>query len=108
MNDLRSDFMDESDMIKAVEGEAIDPLTLERFAFKSNKVKRIVALHPKASPELLARLAESPDRLTRRNVVLNPQTPKEVLLQLAPTFAGEFFQNPSFDLLLVEGPNLLF
>ena len=99
---------DESEMAKMLEDVELDPPTLERFAFKSFKINRLVARHPNASSELLARLAKSPDKPTRRNVALNPKTSKEVLLELAPAFAGEFFQNPAFDLLLIEDPNLLF
>ena len=99
---------DESEMAKMLEDVELDAPTLESFAFQSFKINRLVARHPNASSELLARLAKSPDKPTRRNVALNPQTSKEVLLELAPTFAAEFFQNPSFDLLLIEDPNLLF
>ena len=99
---------DESEMAKMLEDVELDAPTLERFAFQSFKINRLVARHPNASSELLARLAKSPDKPTRRNVALNPKTSKEVLLELAPTFAGEFFQNPAFDLLLIEDPNLLF
>ena len=98
----------ESEMAKRLEDVELDAHTLESFAFRSFKINRLVALHPNASVELLARLAKSPDKPTRRNVALNPQTSKEVLLSLAPTFAGEFFRNPAFDFLLMEDPNLLF
>lgn len=99
---------DESEMAKMLEDVELDASTLERFAFQSFKINRLVARHPNASSELLARLAKSPDKPTRRNVALNPQTSREVLLSLAPTFAGEFFRNPAFDFLLMEDPNLLF
>jgi hypothetical protein len=108
MSDLVLPLSEESDPAKELEDSDIDPSRLEQLAFRSFKINRIIALHPKASPGLLAKLAESPDKPTRRNVALNAQTSKEVLLVLAPTFAGEFFQNPSFDLLLMEDPNLLF
>ena len=64
-------------------------------------------MHPNTTPEMLAKLAGATDRLTRRGVVTNPQTPKEVLLKLAPSFPGEFFLNPVFDLLLIEDPDVL-
>ena len=108
MSDLVPSSSEESDLARELEDLDIEPSNLERLAFRSFKINRMIALHPKASPELLARLADSPDKPTRRNVALNPQTSKEVLLGLAPTFAGEFFQNASFDLLLIEDPNLLF
>ena len=71
------------------------------------KWERLIAIHPKASENVLIRLAASADRQTRRAVAMNPQTPKDALLKLAPTFPGEFFLNPVFDLLLLEDPNLL-
>lgn len=99
---------DEAEIARMLEDAGLDSSSLEEFAFRSVKLNRGIALHPNASPELLGRLAASPDRVTRRNVTLNPQTPREVLIRLAPTFAGEFFLNPAFDFLLMEDPNLLF
>lgn len=109
MSDLQP-LNSESDVSieKILEDVDLDALTLERLAFRSFKINRMIALHPKASSDLLARLATSPDKPTRRNVALNPETSKEVLISLAPAFAGEFFLNPAFDFLLMEDPNLLF
>jgi len=101
-------ILDESGIAKMLEKADLDLPALESYAFRSFKLNRSIALHPMASPELLTKLAQSPDKSTRRNVALNPQTPREVLLRLAPTFAGEFFLNPAFDFLLMEDPNLLF
>lgn len=100
--------LSESVSLSALDDIDIGADCLEELAFRSAKVNRKIALHPKASPDLLARLAQAPDKQTRRNVTLNPQTPKEVLIDLAPAFAGEFFKNPVFDFLLIEDPNLLF
>jgi hypothetical protein len=108
MSDLRPLVADESEIVKALENVELDLSTLESFAFRSFKINRMIALHPSASSDLLAKLAQSPDKPTRRNVARNPQTSKEVLLHLAPTFAGEFFLNPAFDFLLMEDPNLVF
>lgn len=91
-----------------VDDPATEADVLEAFIGVSFKVNRSIALHNNASPDMLRRLANSPDKLTRRNVALNPQTPKDILMVLAPTFAGQFFLNPVFDLLLLEDPNLLF
>jgi hypothetical protein len=88
-----------------------DPLAetaaLDALIGLSFNLNRSIALHRNASADMLRRLAQSPDKTTRRNVALNPQTPTDVLLALAPTFAGEFFRNPVFDLLLMEDPNML-
>ena len=84
-----------------------NPSALEELAGQSKDLDRKLALHPRAGGALLSRLAQSADKGTRRNVALNPQTPINVLLTLAPTFPGELFQNPVFDLLLLEAPNFL-
>ena len=78
----------ESEVVKALNDVNLESNILDRLAFRSVRVNRLIALHPQASAELLAKLAKSPDRVTRRNVALNPQTSKEVLLELAPSFAG--------------------
>lgn len=83
------------------------PESLESVAGLSAKIDRQIALHQNANAGLLSYLALSKDRVTRRNVVLNPQTPEKVLLKLAPSFPGAFFLNPAFDWLLLENPNLL-
>ena len=91
----------------AVDDPATTAEALEAFVGLSLKLNRSIALHGNASADVLRRLSVSNDRLTRRNVALNPQAPTDVLLKLAPTFAGEFFLNPVFDLLLMEDPKLL-
>jgi hypothetical protein len=100
--------MDESGISRALENRDLDSTSLANFAFRSFKLNRLIALHPNADAALLSKLAQSPDKPTRRNVALHPQTPRDVLLALAPTFPGEFFLNPVFDLLLLTEPNLLF
>jgi hypothetical protein len=108
MIDQKGNFSDESEIARMLEDPELDSCTLESFAFRSFNLNRRIALHPSASPDLLAKLAQSPDKPTRRNVALSPRVPMDVLLQLAPTFAGEFFLNPVFDFLMMEDPNLLF
>lgn len=80
-------------MLLAGQGEAVD---------------RLLAKHPKASSKLLEKLSHSSDKATRKNVVLNANASKDVLLKLAPQFPGDFFKNPAFDWLLLEDPDLLF
>ena len=99
---------DETGISRTLEDMALGSATLANFAFRSFKLNRLIALHPNADVALLTKLAQSPDKPTRRNVALHPQTPRDVLLALAPTFPGEFFLNPAFDLLLLTEPNLLF
>ena len=87
---------------------ASDLAALSALLGISVQADRAIAMHANASPELLKQLSNSIDKQTLRNVVLNPQTPITILLKLAPTFPGEFFLNPVFDLLLMENPNLIF
>ena len=81
---------------------------LEALAGSSEAIDRLLAKHPKAGAVLLEILSHSSDKATRKSVCLNPDTPKETLVRLAPQFPGDFFQNPAFDWLLLEDPNLLF
>ncbi len=88
-----------------------DPATTEdqllSVAGISAAVDRLLAKHSNASAALLEELSHSSDKATRKNVVLNPSTPKESLIRLAPQFPGDFFRNPAFDWLLLEDPDLL-
>ena len=93
---------------EVIDNATCDSTVLSALAGVSVKADRVIARHANAASELLKQLSNSLDKQTRRNVVLNPQTPTAILLQLAPTFPGEFFLNPVFDLLLMENPNLLF
>ena len=81
---------------------------LETIAGVDTSVDRLLAKHPSAGFFLLENLSHSSDKATRKAVVLNPNTPKETLLRLAPQFPSDFFLNPTFDWLLLEDPNLLF
>ena len=81
---------------------------LEALAGSSEAIDRLLAKHPKAGAALLEKLSHSSDKATRKSVCLNPNSPKETLIRLAPQFPGDFFQNPAFDWLLLEDPNLLF
>ena len=56
----------------------------------------------------LIRLSSSTDEPTKHHVALNPNTPSEILLKLAPEFPRAFYKNPAFDWLLLENPDLLF
>lgn len=73
----------------------------------SAAIDRLLAKHSNASAALLEELSHSSDKATRKNVLLNPSTPKESLIRLAPQFPGDFFRNPAFDWLLLEEPDLL-
>lgn len=84
------------------------PEQLAAIAGLIEAVDRLLAKHPEASQDLLERLSHSSDKATRKQVVLNSNAPKAVLVRLAPQFPGDFFKNPVFDWLLLEEPKLLF
>jgi hypothetical protein len=90
---------------------ASDQATPERLAILANdadvRVQRAVAMNHHTSATAIERLSHSSDEVTRRNVVLNANAPRNLLLKLAPQFPNDFFKNPAFDWLLVEDPDLL-
>ena len=75
---------------------------------KNDATNRLLAKHPRASSELLEMLSHSSDKATRKSVCLNPNSPKDILLRLAPQFPSSFYKNPAFDWLILEDPDLLF
>lgn len=81
---------------------------LESAAGVSEVIDRLLAKHPKSNTSLLEKLSHSSDKATRKNVALNANAEKVVLIRLAPQFPGDFFRNPAFDWLLLEDPGLLF
>ncbi|WP_373479225.1 hypothetical protein [Geminocystis sp.] len=87
--------------------ETSSPERLRELAHQDLKLARVVAKNIIAPPDLLAELAHSQDQSTRKAVVSNPNTPKETLLELGSQFPEELLDNPIFDLLLLENPNLL-
>lgn len=100
--------MERSAAIRAASDVETSAAILTKLAGQDASVDRLLAKHPNASAESLERLSHSSDRTTRRNVVLNANASKAVLLRLAPQFPGDFFRNPVFDWLLLEDPDLLF
>ncbi|HBE19856.1 MAG TPA: hypothetical protein DEG17_21590 [Cyanobacteria bacterium UBA11149] len=66
-----------------------------------------IAQNPHTSPEVLRKLANCFDRMTRRNVAANPNIPTDILWELGQQFPQEILNNPIFSLLLLEKPNLV-
>ncbi|MEM7593543.1 MAG: hypothetical protein AAF383_18855 [Cyanobacteria bacterium P01_A01_bin.83] len=59
------------------------------------------------APEILDELVTSEDYLTRKYVAGNPNTPTQTLLNSGEEFPRELLNNPIFDLLVLENPNLI-
>ena len=55
---------------------------------------RQLAQDETTAPEILAELAKSQDYRTRQNVAKNPNTPKEILLNICIEFPSEVMNNP--------------
>lgn len=76
------------------------------------KLARLVAKNSSAPPELLEKLSNGFniyrwDDEVRRNVVANPNTPTNVLIDFAGAYPNEFLQNPILPLLALENPQFL-
>ena len=72
------------------------PKQLEKLIGLGEDVDRLLAEHPKATENLLAKLLLCDDRVTCRNVVLTPIPSSDVSLQLASRFAMVSFGNQTF------------
>lgn len=66
-----------------------------------------IAANPATPSDLLETLAQKSLLSVRRRCTAHFNTPKETLLELAKYFPKEFTQNPVFNLLWIENPNLL-
>lgn len=73
----------------------------------SHELTRLVAKNPSTPPELLFKLANSSDVITRHNVAANPNTPTEVLLKLSTQFPEQLLNNSVFSQLSLENLNLI-
>ena len=87
--------------------ETTPPERLRELAEQDIALARIVAKNPAAPPDLLKELTSTGDKAVRKGATANPNTPSDVLLELGGQFPENLLDNPIFDLLLLENPNLL-
>ncbi len=73
------------------------PERLAVLAEESDALTRIVAKNPSAPVHLLRVLSRSDDEVTRKNVILNPFAPFDVLGDLENQFPELFVDNPSLE-----------
>lgn len=66
-----------------------------------------IAANPQTPIDLLQQLAYSSDRLIRKTVVGNPNTPREILFKLGAEFPESLINNPVWDLLFLEEPTAI-
>ena len=90
--------------------QAKDPGTpaevLTKLAREDVSLSRLVARNPSTPIDMLRELGSSKDTTTRKWVTTNPNTPANVLVSLATQFPIQLLDNPVFDFLLLENPNL--
>jgi Leucine rich repeat variant len=86
---------------------ATPPFVLSTLVHLGTDIAQLVAANPNAEPDLLRQLALSKDAETRKAVTTNPNTPTEVLLELAQEFPRQFIDNSVFPFLLLENPNFV-
>lgn len=86
---------------------ATSPEVLSTLVHLGTDIAQLVAANPNAEPDLLRQLAVSQDSETRKAVTTNPNTPTEVLLELAEEFPRQFIDNSVFPFLLLENPNFV-
>ena len=81
--------------------EAADETTsserLTALVSESDALARIVANNPSAPVRSPARFESSEDEATRKNVILNPFTPYDVLSELENQFTELFVNNPALE-----------
>lgn len=83
------------------------PESLMALLDKDAATNRHLAMHQKASAELLEKLSHSSDEYTRKAVTGNPNIPPETFVRLGQQFPKEFLANPALDLLLLVNPALM-
>ena len=72
--------------------ETTSPERLRILAEQDIALARIVAKNPAAPPNLLKELASTGDKAVRQNVVANPNTPSDVLLELGGAIPRKFVE----------------
>jgi hypothetical protein len=85
--------------------ENTSPEELTKLAKQSIELLIIVAKNDRTNPELLRELATFKDARICQNIASNPNTPKDILFELAKEFPEEFLSNPILPLLWLENPD---
>jgi len=78
--------------------ETTSPERLTALAEESDALARIVAKNLSAPISLLRDLSRSKDEATRKNVIINPRAPYDVLSDLEPQFPEVFVNNLALEL----------
>ncbi len=95
-----------TDLITEAQATTNSPERLRELA-EEPALAFYLAANPATPGDLLRHWATTGMKSIRKRCALNPNTPKETLRELAKYFPEEFIQNPVFNLLWVEDPQLL-
>ena len=80
---------------------------LAELANNSVSLARLVAGNTGTSAGLLLELSRHPDESVRKRVVGNPSAPAKAVMSAGSQFPEQLLENPSFDLYILEEPELL-
>lgn len=87
--------------------------SLSSLENQSVEVNRLIAAHPKATPDLIAKVIEYRDQLsndydseTRQTAIRNPNISIDDALRLAREFPDDLFMNPAFNAIVAAQPKL--
>ncbi len=86
---------------KATESNSIpDPQDVKHFDRQNIDLVRLLASDVNTAPETLRELATNSDRIVRENLVINSNTPIDILWELGAQFPDKLLKNPKFERLI--------
>lgn len=94
--------MEKDEAVKIAKSKKSTADQLKGLLGTSIEVDLLLAMHPKVTAEILVQLSKSIDPAILRKVVVNPATPKDILVSLGSTFPGKLLKNPALGSILIE------
>lgn len=86
---------------KATESNFIsDSKDVQSFDRQKIDLVRLLASDVNTAPEILRKLATNSDRTVRENLVINSNTPIDILWELGAQFPEKLLKNPKFERLI--------
>jgi hypothetical protein len=89
---------------RRIQNDMCDADELESLAGASHQINKLIASSKNASAQTLEKLSRSDDRLTRECVAGNPNTPLDILNNLADEYPVALLLNPAFHLSVLKDP----
>ena len=87
--------MEKDEAVKIAKNKQSTADQLKGLLGTSIEVDFLLAMHPNVTAEILVQLSKSIDPAILRKVVVNPVTPKDILVSLGSTFPGKLLKNPA-------------